>query len=87
MYFILLFSLISPAQSGINKNILYDFKLDRVWYLNDMSSYLDTSFLNRFESDIKQFEREDSAYGFPVNAILFVGSSTIRKWNTLKKDM
>ncbi len=87
IYGILLFSIKCPAQSIIDKDIFYDFQLDKAWYLNDMSSYLDTSFLSRFENDIIQFEKEDSANGIPADAILFVGSSTIRKWTTLKKDM
>jgi lysophospholipase L1-like esterase len=34
----------------------------------------------RFERDIRTFEAEDRRAGWPENAILFVGSSSIRKW-------
>jgi len=40
-----------------------------------------------YEQKIKEFERED-ALRFPASDVnLFVGSSTIRRWETLKKDM
>lgn len=40
----------------------------------------------RFEKQIKQFEKEDSIHLPPANSILFVGSSSIRGWQTLKTD-
>lgn len=41
----------------------------------------------RWEAAIAAFETEDAAETPPDNALLFVGSSSIRLWNTLKEDM
>lgn len=40
-----------------------------------------------WEADIKKFEQLDSITKYPEDAILFMGSSSIRLWNTLEKDM
>lgn len=41
----------------------------------------------RWESAITAFERDDQQKTYPSDAILFVGSSSIRLWNTLAEDM
>ncbi len=41
---------------------------------------------NRFEKDILAFEASDKTNPPPKNAILFIGSSSIRMWKTLAKD-
>jgi hypothetical protein len=38
-----------------------------------------------WEDDIKKFEQLDKTY--PANSIIFAGSSSIRLWSTLEKDM
>jgi lysophospholipase L1-like esterase len=40
----------------------------------------------RFEKEIAAFEAADKTNPPPKNAILFLGSSTIRKWTTLARD-
>lgn len=40
----------------------------------------------RWEKDIKQFEAADKTNPPPKKAILFIGSSSIRKWTTLAED-
>jgi glycerophosphoryl diester phosphodiesterase len=40
-----------------------------------------------WEKDIQQFEQLDKSEKYSKDAILFVGSSSIRLWNTLQKDM
>ncbi len=40
-----------------------------------------------WEDDIAAFEAEDAATTQPENALLFIGSSSIRLWSTLKEDM
>lgn len=40
----------------------------------------------RFASEIEAFEAKDKTSPPPTNAILFVGSSSIRKWTTLARD-
>ena len=41
---------------------------------------------NSFEKDILAFEASDKANPPPKNAILFIGSSSIRMWKTLAQD-
>ena len=41
----------------------------------------------RWENDIAAFEAEDEATAPPEDALLFVGSSSIRLWESLKEDM
>src|SRR5580692_2541696 len=40
----------------------------------------------RFEKEIDAFAKADTTNPPPKNAILFIGSSTIRKWTTLAQD-
>jgi len=43
--------------------------------------------IDRFESQIINFEKEDQANGYKPEAVLFTGSSSIRRWTTLVEDM
>lgn len=40
-----------------------------------------------WEADIRKFEQLDSIHKYPDDAILFMGSSSIRLWNSLEEDM
>lgn len=40
-----------------------------------------------WEADIRKFEHLDSTETYPKDAVLFMGSSSIRLWNTLQTDM
>jgi hypothetical protein len=40
-----------------------------------------------WEKDIQQFEQLDRSEKYPEDAILFMGSSSIRLWTTIKQDM
>lgn len=40
-----------------------------------------------WENDIRAFEQLDSTADYPVDAIMFAGSSSIRLWGTLSRDM
>lgn len=42
--------------------------------------------LDRFESEIRQFEASDSASRPAAGGIVFVGSSSFRKWESLARD-
>lgn len=56
---------------------------------NDQASVLprgQQSHLDRYEQEIQAFEAADKLNMPPQNAVLFVGSSSIRMWNTLEKD-
>lgn len=43
--------------------------------------------VERFEKEIEAFEKTDMVSRYPGNMALFVGSSSIRFWNTLAEDM
>lgn len=45
------------------------------------------SHVSGWEPDIKKFEQLDKTETYPDDAILFMGSSSIRLWNTLQEDM
>lgn len=42
--------------------------------------------LDKFESTIVEYEKEDSIKGYQPEAILFTGSSSIRMWKSLSED-
>jgi len=60
---------------------------DTIYYMKEMSRYLDTTFLNRYENEIILYEKEDSLKGIIEGKVLFLGSSSFRKWYSLEKDM
>jgi lysophospholipase L1-like esterase len=46
-----------------------------------------TDSVQKWENDIREFEQLDSTNRYPNNAVLFMGSSSIRLWNTLEEDI
>ncbi len=46
-----------------------------------------TKWIHRYEKEIFAFERQDDTLPYPKDAILFVGSSSIRTWKSLNTDM
>ena len=42
---------------------------------------------NRFDADIEQFVQQDKNSFPPINQFLFIGSSSIRLWQSLEDDM
>lgn len=52
-----------------------------------LGKYRDLPEVKSWESDIKKFEQLDSSQKYPADAILFAGSSSIRLWSNLEKDM
>jgi lysophospholipase L1-like esterase len=46
----------------------------------------DKSPCEKWEKDIQVFEKADKTNPLPEGAVLFIGSSTIRMWKTLKQD-
>ncbi len=79
--FILFFSFSLSSQNQDFENI------DTILYMKEMSAYLDTSFLNRFEKDILKYEKKDSLNGIDEGKILFLGSSSFRIWSSMQKDL
>ena len=49
--------------------------------------YVNISAPNRFENEIRIFEREDAQNFPPSGAVLFIGSSSIRLWETIAEDL
>lgn len=49
--------------------------------------YQDLPEVQAWEKDIQKFEQLDKSESYPEDAILFAGSSSIRLWTTLEKDM
>lgn len=87
---LLSFSCQTNSQTQVkNFDVTNNFKLetDTILYMLEMSNYLDTTYLNRYEEDILKFEETDSIKGYNEGEILFLGSSSIRKWFSVKKDM
>jgi hypothetical protein len=52
-----------------------------------LSKYSQLPEVKAWESDIEKFEQLDIAKSYPSDAILFAGSSSIRLWSTINKDM
>ncbi len=46
-----------------------------------------TKWIHRYEKEIFAFEKQDDTLPYPKDAIVFTGSSSIRKWKSLYKDM
>jgi len=52
-----------------------------------LSKYRDLPEVKAWESEIEKFEQLDITKSYPSDAILFAGSSSIRMWSTIGKDM
>lgn len=52
-----------------------------------LRKYQDLPEVRSWDKDIQKFEQLDKSEKYPDDAILFAGSSSIRLWNTLEKDM
>ena len=55
--------------------------------LSVLSNYIDTLRLHKYYNQIKAFKIEDSLNQYTEIDVAFVGSSSIRKWKNLQKDM
>lgn len=86
-YFALLFTACqtSTKQSAQNTATEQAFQLtlDSV----QLSNYFPDTLLNRFQGEIDDFVRQDSLQPTPKQTALFVGSSSIRMWDSLQADM
>jgi lysophospholipase L1-like esterase len=78
---------VSFGQNNFSDDIGKSIFADTFFLTEEMSAYLDTSFLNRYEEEIVKYEQEDIEKGIEKGQILFYGSSSFRKWTDLKKDM
>jgi hypothetical protein len=52
-----------------------------------LNKYRELPEVKAWESDIEKFEKLDISKSYPSDAILFAGSSSIRLWSTIGKDM
>ncbi len=55
--------------------------------INQISKFIDTALLSRYYAQIVFFNSDDSLHSGRQTDIIFSGSSSIRKWKTLAKDM
>jgi len=58
-----------------------------LWTCTLATGYSQSSEVLQWEADIRNFEHLDSTETYTDQAILFVGSSSIRLWSTLAEDM
>jgi len=52
-----------------------------------LKKYRELPEVKAWEPDIQKFEQLDKTEKYPDDAILFAGSSSIRLWSTIEKDM
>jgi hypothetical protein len=52
-----------------------------------LNKYRELPEVKAWESDIEKFEQLDISKSYPSDAIMFAGSSSIRLWSTIGKDM
>ena len=52
-----------------------------------LGKYRNLPEVKSWENDIKKFEQLDNSEKYPTDAVLFAGSSSIRLWTSLEKDM
>lgn len=52
-----------------------------------LAKYSELPEVKAWESEIEKFEQLDVAKSYPSDAVMFAGSSSIRLWSTLGKDM
>jgi lysophospholipase L1-like esterase len=57
-----------------------------LWQLAAADAPAQTTHSRPFEAEIRAFEKADKTHPPPQGAILFTGSSSIRKWTTLARD-
>ena len=58
-----------------------------IWFVNNEFDKLESDDPLVWESVIKEFERQDKLTPAKEDAVLFIGSSSIRFWRSLKEDM
>jgi len=79
----------NPSKNNLNKvaasNIIRNNTDIDVNY--SLFNFIDSAAIDRFENEILKFEISDNDSFPPKNAILFVGSSTIRLWDSVGYDM
>ncbi len=78
-----------------NKDLDFEKDTVTVWINNGPAGFHDLYISPRlyvrtrqkpFDTEIRNFVMNDRVSSPPADAVLFIGSSSIRKWNTLKKD-
>jgi hypothetical protein len=52
-----------------------------------LKKYSSFPVVTNWESEIQKFEALDQQENYPDNSIIFAGSSSIRLWETMQKDM
>ena len=90
-YILLFITILSQGQTNANTNVsLFSediFTYNSSNYIQELAKDMDTLFFNRYEEEILDFEKEDSAKGITKGEILFVGSSSFKKWTNIETDL
>ena len=90
-YILLFITILSHGQTNADTNVsLFSedfFTYNSSNYIQELAKDMDTIFFNRYEEEILDFEKEDSAKGITKGNILFVGSSSFRKWTNIETDL
>lgn len=90
-YILLSITLLSSSQTNADKDVTSFskeiFTYNATNYIRELAKDMDTVFFNRYEDEIIEFEKEDSAKGISKGKVLFVGSSSFRKWLNMEKDL
>ncbi len=91
IFFILLIistvSYSQPADNSVSSFSEKIYKYNSENYIQELAKDMDTVFFNRFEPEILAFEEKDKLQGIEKGKILFIGSSSIRRWKTIKNDL
>jgi len=79
----------SKISSDVTQKVEKKWLSDTITFKNKklLATFSDTSLLERYIEEIKLFKENDSVNNEREVDILFTGSSSIRKWNTLSEDM
>ncbi len=88
--FLLIFTIIIKISGGQTETVIKPEiipVIDSSSYVKILSEYMDTTFFNRYEDEIIKYEQADSAQGVPKEKVLFVGSSSFKKWYNIETDL
>ncbi len=81
----------SGAQTNAGDNVSsfseHLFKYNSSNYIQELAKDMDTAFFSRYEFEIIEFEQIDSVEGIKYGKVLFVGSSSFRKWLNMEQDL
>jgi hypothetical protein len=75
------------VKNNIMNRLLSIFLLLSVLSCSPLKEYRELPEVKSWEKEIEKFEKLDQTERYPDDAVIFAGSSSIRLWSTLAKDM